>query len=113
MKIGDFMHHLLSADSSVVHSPYAFAVGILLLATPVATLSMGIILYTVFWRGRPLDGPMVQLLLGLLGAATGGFGVSMFSRTTTFMSQQITGPVPGPTSGSHQVGPATQDPDAP
>ena len=38
---------------------------------------------------KGLDGPTVNLLLGMLGAATGGLGASMFSKTT--FSQTIAG----------------------
>lgn len=54
------------------------------LAAPVACISFLALMYDIFYLGKGLTGSAVQLLLGLLTAATGGLGVSMFSRTTMF-----------------------------
>lgn len=77
-----FLKNLLSASSSEVHSPYGFALLTMLLATPVVVIAMVILARNYLVMGRALDSPGVQLILGLLTAATGGFGVSMFSRST-------------------------------
>lgn len=81
----DFWKGFLSQDRSDVHTPYAMVLIAFCLATPIFVLSVAVIIEHIFIRGQKLDPPTVQLLLGLLGSATGGVvsaGVSMFSRTT-------------------------------
>jgi len=77
-----FWKELWSGDNSKVNTAAVIA---LILATPVIALSSAAVIYHVFLLKKGLDGPVVNLLLGMLGAATGGvgaMGVSMFSKTT-------------------------------
>jgi hypothetical protein len=81
-----FWREFVKGDNSIVHTPYAAMAIAFVLATPIITLSTAAIIYHVFLKGKGLDAPTVQLLLGMLGAATGGVvsaGVSMFSKITT------------------------------
>lgn len=80
-----FWREFMKGDASQVHTPYAAMAIAFLLATPIVVLSLAVVINHIFVHGRPLDGPTVQLLLGLLGAATGGVisaGATMFSKTT-------------------------------
>ncbi len=92
----DFLKNLLSASSREVHSPYAFALATLVLAAPVAVIAMIILTRNYLVLGRPLDSPGVQLILGLLTTATGGFGASMFAKTTTTVIGEIPQAAPPP-----------------
>ena len=84
----EFLKSLFSQDNSVIHTPYVIAAFVVIaLATPIVFLSSIIVIYNVFYLHRPLDGPQTQLLLGLLGAATGGLATALFSKTTTYFSQ--------------------------
>ena len=100
----DFWKEFAKADNSMVHSPYIIGAFLIIgMATPVAILSMVIIVHNVWWLHRPLDGPMVQLLGILMTAATTGIASALFARSqiTTMFSQQTgmmgsmgVGPVP-------------------
>jgi len=98
-----FWREFVKGDSSIVHTPYAAMAIAFLLATPIIALSTAAVIFHVFIKGKGLDGPTVQLLLGMLGAATGGVisaGISMFTKTT-ISSVTATGGIPlpdGPTS---------------
>lgn len=90
-----FCREFVNGDNSVVHTPYAAMAIAFVLATLIIALSTAAIIFHVFIKGKGLDGPTVQLLLGMLGAATGGMisaGVSMFTKTT-FSS--VTGAIGG------------------
>lgn len=58
----------------------------LAIAAPFAALSFAALVYHIFYLGKGLDSPAVQLLTVCLGASTGGMGASLFSRTTTMTS---------------------------
>ena len=79
-----FWAEFMKGDSDQVHTPYAAMAIAFLLATPIVTLSSAAVIYHVFIKGKGLDPPTVNLLLGMLGAATGGVisaGATMFSKT--------------------------------
>jgi hypothetical protein len=80
-----FWREFISGDNSIVHTPYAAMAIAFILATPIVTLSCAAIIYHVFVLHKAIDGPIVNLLLGMLGAATGGVigaGASTFAKTT-------------------------------
>jgi len=79
-----FWSEFVSQDSSVVHSPTVVTAFIMVvLATPIVTLACATVIFHVFMMRKGLDIPTVHLLLGLLGAATGGLGASFFARPNT------------------------------
>lgn len=78
MRKGWFWRELWSGDNSKVNTMAVFAA---FLAGPIVLLAIAAIIFHVFIKGKGLDSPTVQLFLGLLGAATGGLGASMFSRS--------------------------------
>jgi hypothetical protein len=85
MNMNGFWSAFLSQDNSMVHTPYAAMLIAFALASPIICLSCGAVVFHVFIMGKGLDAPTVNLLLGMLGAATGGVisaGISMFSKTT-------------------------------
>ena len=75
----NFWREFVSGSNQIVNS---MAVLALVLAAPVVAIASAAIIFHVFILKKGLDGPTVNLLLGMLGAATGGLGVSMFSKTT-------------------------------
>lgn len=86
-----FWKNLVSSDNSLVHTPYVFATIIIIgLATPIVMLSIFVVIYNIFYFHKPLDDPTTRLLLGLLGAVTGGMASALFARTTSFFSQTTT-----------------------
>ncbi len=95
-----FWREFMKGDSDQVHTPYAAMAIAFVLATPIVALSCAAVINHIFVKGRPLDSPTVNLLLGMLGAATGGVisaGVSMFSKTTaSFSKVMAVGPVDPP-----------------
>ena len=83
----NFWREFLSGDNSVVHSPTVLMSFIsLVLATPIVVFSLDALWFHIFSLRKGLDGPSVNLLLGLLGAATGGLGTTAYFSKTT-MSQ--------------------------
>ena len=96
----EFLKNLASADNDTVNTPYVIGVFIVLcLATPVAMLSMSVVVNHIFLNHQKLDSPTVQLLLGLLGAATGGIASALLSKGSwSQMTTRITsmgGSMPG------------------
>ena len=95
-----FWHHLWSGSNEIVNTPAVLAVA---LATPVIVLSSATVIFHVFYLRKGLDGPSVQLLLGMLGAATGGIvamGASAFSKTAINCLTSVGAPGgPAPTPG--------------
>ena len=79
-----FWKEFVSGDNSVVHSPTVIMAFVgLILATPIVLFSLNAAYFHIFALRKGLDGPCVNLLLGLLGAATGGLGTTAyFSKTT-------------------------------
>ncbi len=73
-----FWREFFSGDNSRVNT---MAVVAIFLAAPFALLSWAALLYHIFWLKKGLDSPAVQLFSVMVGAATGGLGLSMFSRT--------------------------------
>lgn len=96
-----FWQEFMKGDSDQVHTPYAAMAIAFLLAAPIVALSSAAVVYHVFIKDKGLDAPTVNLLLGMLGAATGGVisaGATMFSKTMaagasmftkTTVSQQV------------------------
>ena len=79
-----FWANFMAGDSNQVHTPYAAMALAFLLATPIVALSCAAVIHHVFIKDKGLDAPTVNLLLGMLGAATGGVisaGATMFSKT--------------------------------
>ena len=79
-----FWKKFMQGDSEQVHTPYAAMLLAFIMATPVVLLSSSAVIYHVFIKDKGLDAPTVNLLLGMLGAATGGVisaGATMFSKT--------------------------------
>jgi hypothetical protein len=79
----NFWQEFLKLDNSQVHTPYAAMAIAFILAAPIICLSCAGVIYHVFWLRKGLDGPTVELLKVMLGAATGGVigsGATMFSR---------------------------------
>jgi hypothetical protein len=80
----DFWQNFMKGDSDQVHTPYAAMALAFLMATPIVLLSSACVIQHVFVMHKGLDAPTVNLLLGMLGAATGGVisaGATMFSKT--------------------------------
>ena len=75
----NFWREFVSGSNQIVNSMAVLAV---VLAAPVVAIASASIIFHVFILKKGLDGPTVNLLLGMLGAATGGLGASMFSKTT-------------------------------
>ena len=79
-----FWQGFMSADSDRIYSPYAAMALAYFLAAPVMALSSACVIKHVFLMGKGLDAPTVNLLLGMLGSATGvvlGAGATVFSKT--------------------------------
>jgi hypothetical protein len=84
MLMKGFWAEFMKGDSDQVHTPYAAMAIAFLLASPIIALSCACVIQHVFIMKKGLDGPTVNLLLGMLGAATGGIlgaGATMFSKT--------------------------------
>jgi hypothetical protein len=80
MKRG-FWREFISIDDSVVdRKTVIIAALILLLATPVMGLCFAVVWHHIWTLGKPLDGPVVQLLIAMLGASTGGLGTALLSK---------------------------------
>ncbi len=79
-----FWKEFVNGDNSVVHSPTVLMAFVgLVLATPIVIFSLNAAYFHIFALRKGLDGPVVNLLLGLLGASTGGLGTTAyFSKTT-------------------------------
>jgi hypothetical protein len=73
-----FWADFFSGDNSRVNTMAVLAVA---LAAPFALLSLVALAYHIFLLKRGLDSPAVQLFSIMVGAATGGLGLSMFSRS--------------------------------
>lgn len=82
MAIKGFWREFVSGNNEVVHSPTVIIAGVgLILAAPVVALSSATVIYHVFLLRKGLDPATVNLLLGMLGAATGGLiGGSLYSK---------------------------------
>ncbi len=95
-----FWKEFVSANSDVVHSPTILMAFIsLILATPIVVFSLNALYYHIFTLQKGLDGPSVNLLLGLLGSATGGLGTTAyFSKTTMSQVTSIGAAGPPPTA---------------
>ena len=82
-----FWKEFAKQNSDIVHSPTILMAFIsLVLATPIVVFSLNAAYFHIFTLRKGLDGPSVNLLLGLLGAATGGLGTTAYFSKTT-MSQ--------------------------
>jgi uncharacterized membrane protein YeaQ/YmgE (transglycosylase-associated protein family) len=96
-----FWKEFAKSNSDIVHSPtiiMAFVGAVL--ATPIVVFSLNAAYYHIFTLHKGLDGPSVNLLLGLLGAATGGLGTTAyFSKTTMSQVTSVGGMGGGPISG--------------
>ncbi len=87
-----FWGHLWSGSNATVNSATVLAVA---LVTLVTALASACIIFHVFILRKGIDGAVSNLLLGMLGAATGGIGamgVSMFSQTTLSQFTSIESP---------------------
>ncbi len=83
-----FWREFLSGNNDLVNSPTVIITALgFVLAAPVMGLSYAAVYHHVWTLKKGLDGPTVNLLLGMLGAATGTLGASMFSKSL--------GPPPG------------------
>jgi hypothetical protein len=77
----DFIKNISSSNNDTVNTPYVIGVFIVLaLATPIVLLSMAVVVWHIFYHNKPLDSPTTQLLLGLLGAVTGGLASALLSK---------------------------------
>jgi hypothetical protein len=98
-----FWQEFMKGDSDQVHTPYAAMAIAFLLATPIIALSSAAVIYHVFIKDKGVDPPTVNLLLGMLGAATGGIvamGASAFSKTAMSCLTSVGAPGgPAPTPG--------------
>ena len=106
-----FVKEFMRGDSDQVHTPYAAMFLASLLALPIIVLACACVVQHVFIMKKGLDGPTVNLLLGMLGAATGGIitaGATMFSKTMAGASsmfskttevRQVNQPGEGPAGG--------------
>lgn len=93
-----FFRDFCETDSSKVDSRYGTMLLAFVLSIPIVCLSCACVVQHVFIMRKGLDAPVVNLLLGMLGAATGGFlsaGAGMFSKVTTSISE-VTGHPRGP-----------------
>ena len=81
-----FWDEFWSADQSRVHTPQVifFGISVILLIVAIA-----VIITHFFIRGKPLDGEVVKLLLGLLGGGVLNSGASYFSKTTFSQVTQV------------------------
>lgn len=71
----------VSRNDDVVDRKTIFVMGLILfLATPVMILCFAVIYRHIWTLGKPLDGPVVNLLIAMLGASTGGLGTALVSR---------------------------------
>jgi len=84
-----FWGHFWSGSNATVNTGAVLAAGAIILATPVIILAGACVIHHVFVLNKGLDGPVSNLLVAMLGAATGtvfggagALGVSMFSKTT-------------------------------
>jgi hypothetical protein len=102
-----FWKDFVSGDNSVVHSPTVIMafVGIVL-ATPIVLFSLDAAYFHIFTLKKGLDGPSVNLLLGLLGAATGGLGTTAYFSKTTMTNISSIGPVVDPSGTPPKAKPA-------
>ncbi len=77
-----FWREFIGGNNDVVHSPTVVVAFIaVVLATPVVLLASATVVFHVFVLKKGLDAPTVNLLLGMLGAATGGLGASLYSKS--------------------------------
>jgi len=105
-----FWREFLSSNNDIVHSPTVLMAFFgLILATPIVAFSLEALYFHIFTLRKGLDGPSVNLLLGLLGAATGGLGTTAYySKTTMSQITSIGAPGeagPGPPTGKAKPAP--------